>query len=110
MEIIIGWTVFLFDKLKCNKNEFGRDWVPFCNIGKLREAGINLKHSKMGDISFSGGTLKLPPIIVKESTARMILNLLGYEMCPDFHNESKVSIYMYILNKLIDRTQDVEEL
>ncbi|KAK4837443.1 hypothetical protein QYF36_007463 [Acer negundo] len=47
MEIIIDWTVYLFDKLKCNKDEFDRDWIPFRNIEKLREAGINLKRSKM---------------------------------------------------------------
>ncbi|KAK0596447.1 hypothetical protein LWI29_015754 [Acer saccharum] len=110
VEIIICWIVSLLNKLKCNRNEFDRDWVPFRNIGKLREAGINLKRSKMGDISFSGGTLKLPPIILVESTATMLPNMLAYEMCPDFHNESEVSTYMYILNKLIVQTQDVEEL
>ncbi|KAI9160448.1 hypothetical protein LWI28_008156 [Acer negundo] len=119
IEIIIGWTCFLFDKLnhfflKCNRD---RDrfpiLVPFRNIGKLREAGINLKPSKtscVSDISFSGGTLKLPPIVVLESTVRMFLNMLAYEMCPDFHNEFEVSTYMWFMDKLIDRTKDVEEL
>ncbi|TXG70267.1 hypothetical protein EZV62_005202 [Acer yangbiense] len=113
---IIGRTVGLFDKLKyynCNEIDRYRVPVPFRNIGKLREAGIKLKHSKtscVGDFSFSDGMLKLPRIIVKESTVRMFLNMLGYEMCPDFHNESEVSTYMYFLDKLIDQTQDVDEL
>ncbi|KAK4839045.1 hypothetical protein QYF36_018603 [Acer negundo] len=115
IEIIIDWTVYLFNKLKCNRNGSDRDWfpVPHRNIEKLRKAGINLKRSKTGcvrDISFSGGTLKLPPIIVEESTVTMFLNMLGFEMCPDFQNGSEVSTYMYFMDELIDRTQDVEEL
>ncbi|KAK3224594.1 hypothetical protein Dsin_004456 [Dipteronia sinensis] len=114
IEIILGWTADLFDKLRCNGNE---NWVPvrpFRNIGKLREAGINLKPSEtrcVTDITFIGGTLKLPPIILDESTASTFLNILGYEMCPDFHNHHfEFSSYMYFMDKLIDRTRDVEEL
>ncbi|KAK3217977.1 hypothetical protein Dsin_011947 [Dipteronia sinensis] len=93
-----------------NKNEVASQ-SHVASIGKLREAGINLKSSKtscVGDISFSGGTLKLPPIYFAEPTAASFLNMLGYEMC--FLNKSEVTTYMYILSKLIDQTQDVVEL
>ncbi|TXG65619.1 hypothetical protein EZV62_006894 [Acer yangbiense] len=114
-EIISGWIVILFDKLKSNRNESDRDRlpVPFRNIGKLKEAGINLKRSKtrcVTDFSFSYGTLKLPPIILEESTTIMFLNMLGYEMCPDYENEFEIVTYMYFMGELINRTQDVEEL
>ncbi|KAK2651985.1 hypothetical protein Ddye_011841 [Dipteronia dyeriana] len=112
IEIILGWTDCLCDKLKCNRNDYW-DPVPFRNIRKLREAGISLKPSETScvtDITFIGGTLKLPPISLDESTTSTFLNILGYEMCHDFHNEYQVSSYMYFMDKLIDRTEDVEEL
>ncbi|KAK2651939.1 hypothetical protein Ddye_011795 [Dipteronia dyeriana] len=110
IETILGWAANLFDKLRCNRNEY---WAPFRNIRKLREAGINLKPSETScvtDITFIGGTLKLPPISLDESTASTFFNILAYEMCHDFHNEYQVSSYVYFMNKLIDRTEDVEEL
>ena len=64
----------------------------------------------LGDFSFNDGTLKLPPNFLEESTARIFLNMLGYEMCPNFENESVVLTYMYLMDELIDGTQDVEEL
>ncbi|KAK3217997.1 hypothetical protein Dsin_011967 [Dipteronia sinensis] len=114
IENIMGWTADLFDKLRCNGNEYWVPVRPFHNIRKLREAGINLKPSETScvtDITFIGGTLKLPPILLDESTASTFLNILGYERCPDFHNHNfEFSSYMYFMDKLIDRTQDVEEL
>ncbi|KAK3217979.1 hypothetical protein Dsin_011963 [Dipteronia sinensis] len=113
IEITMDWTADLFDKLRCNRNKYWVPAVPFRNIGKLREAGINLKPSETScvtDITFIGGTLKLPQIFLDESTASTFLNILGYEMCPDFPNKSEFITYMYFLDKLIDRTQDVEEL
>ncbi|KAK0570389.1 hypothetical protein LWI29_000377 [Acer saccharum] len=106
-EIIIDRTIFLCNKLKCNRNDQQSIRVPRRNIGKLREAGINLKPSKtscLGDFSFSDDTLKLPPIFLEESTARIFLNMLGYKMCHDFDNKSKVSTYMYFMDELIDGT------
>ncbi|KAK3218155.1 hypothetical protein Dsin_012125 [Dipteronia sinensis] len=112
MEIIIDWTVELFDKWRCidNKAEY---WHSFRNIEELKAAGIKLKPSKTSgvkDVTFSGDTLKLPPIFVDDSTAAKFLNMAAYEMCPDFQNDFEVSSYISFLDSLIDRAQDVKEL
>ncbi|KAK2652142.1 hypothetical protein Ddye_011998 [Dipteronia dyeriana] len=111
-ENIINWTVNLCDKWRCidKKEEY---WHSFRNIEELRAAGIKLKPSQTSgvkDITFSGNTLKLPPIVVDDSTATKFLNLVAYEMCPDFQNDFEVSSYISFLDSLIDRAQDVKEL
>ncbi|KAK0596360.1 hypothetical protein LWI29_014929 [Acer saccharum] len=111
-EIIINLTVYLFDKLKSNDKK-SKYWHSFRNIEELRSAGVKLKPSETSgvkDITFSGDTLKLPPIVVDDSTAAKFLNMVAYEMCPDFQNDFVVSSYISFLDSLIDRAQDVKEL
>ncbi|KAL5745481.1 hypothetical protein ACOSP7_026627 [Xanthoceras sorbifolium] len=104
-------TVNLFAKLKRKKKD--EYWHSFRNIEELKAAGVDLEPSETSsvrDVTFSGGTLKLPPIVVDDSTATKFLNLAAYEMCPDFQNEFEVSSYIFFLDSLIDRAQDVKEL
>ncbi|TXG47902.1 hypothetical protein EZV62_027196 [Acer yangbiense] len=112
-EIIINLTVDLFDKLKSN-DKISEHWHSFRNMKELRSAGIKLKPSETSgvrDITFSGGTLKLPPIVVDESTAAKFLNMAAYEMCPDFQNDFEVSSYLCLMDVLIvDRAHEVKEL
>ncbi|KAK3219128.1 hypothetical protein Dsin_013098 [Dipteronia sinensis] len=101
----------MVERLTACKNEHG--WHSFRNIVELKAAGIRLKPSKtssMRSFSFSWGTLKIPPIIVDDSTAAKLLNMAAYEMCPDFDNEFEVSTFICFLDKLIDRPQDVKAL
>ncbi|XP_031270788.1 uncharacterized protein LOC116129182 [Pistacia vera] len=75
--------------------------------------GIRLRPSGTGclrDITFNLGTLRLPSIQVDDSTASKFLNLIAYEMCPDFLNDFGVSSYVAFLDILIDQAQDVKEL
>ncbi|MFQ6635668.1 hypothetical protein Gotur_011166, partial [Gossypium turneri] len=85
----------------------------FCNIKELKNAGVWLKASEtscLTDISFNRffvfGELQLPPITVDDST----MNLVAYEMCPDFYNNFTVTSYMGFLVSLIDEAEDVKEL
>ncbi|KAK0596975.1 hypothetical protein LWI29_020637 [Acer saccharum] len=85
----------------------------FRNIEELKAAGISLKPSEtssMKSISFSSGTLKIPPIIVDDSTEGKLLNMAAYEMCPDFLNDFAVSTYIIFMDLLIDRARDVKAL
>ncbi|KAG4123401.1 hypothetical protein ERO13_D11G324300v2 [Gossypium hirsutum] len=87
-----------------------------CSIGtveELKKAGIMLKASEtscLTDISFNHffffGKLRLPPINVDDST----MNLIAYEMCPDFDNDFTVTSYMCFLDLLIDEAEDVKDL
>ncbi|KAK4580917.1 hypothetical protein RGQ29_024537 [Quercus rubra] len=66
------------------------------------------------DIFFSTllcfGFLRLPPIIVDDSTRPKFFNLIAYEMCPDFNNDYGVFSYISFLDSLIDEANDVKEL
>ncbi|CAJ1947620.1 unnamed protein product [Sphenostylis stenocarpa] len=71
--------------------------IIYRNIQELEAAGIRVKRNKsriFGDISFHvgwlGAELMLPDIIVDDNTAPMFLNLIAYEMCPDFLNNYEV--------------------
>ncbi|KAG8479727.1 hypothetical protein CXB51_029551 [Gossypium anomalum] len=83
------------------------------NVKELKKVGIWLKASqtsRLTDISFNRiffvGKLCLPPISVDDST----MNLIAYEMCPDFHNKFIVTSYMCFLDLLIDEAEDVKDL
>ncbi|PPS04688.1 hypothetical protein GOBAR_AA15962 [Gossypium barbadense] len=83
------------------------------NVKELKKVGIWLKASetsRLTDISFNPiffiGKLCLPPISVDDST----MNLIAYEMCPDFDNDFSVSSYMCFLDLLIDEAEDVKDL
>ncbi|XP_017630082.1 UPF0481 protein At3g47200-like [Gossypium arboreum] len=83
------------------------------NVKELKKAGIRLKASEtscLTDISFNRfffvGKLWLPPITVDDST----MNLIAYEMCPDFYNNFTVTSYMGFLVSLINEAENVQEL
>lgn len=87
------------------------------NIKELKAAGIEFMSSKTRrpkDISFSLGwfhsTLKLPEIVVDDTTAATVLNLIAYEMCPDFQNDYGICSYVSFLDSLIDHPDDVKAL
>ncbi|KAL5578358.1 hypothetical protein UlMin_020057 [Ulmus minor] len=91
----------------------------FPNIQNLRAAGIKLQSSGsscLRDVTFTcigwfRGRLKLPQLIVDDSTERKLWNLVAYEMCPDNHNsEYGVTSYLSFLDSLIDNEEDVSQL
>ncbi|XP_062019217.1 UPF0481 protein At3g47200-like [Rosa rugosa] len=101
------------------KSEDGQ--LSFRNIQELKAAGIHLRRSKTGtlrDISFTQplgllgfvGFLYLPPISVDDSMRPKFLNLIAYEMCPDFQNDFDVTSYICLLDSLIDHPDDVKQL
>ncbi|ONH95006.1 hypothetical protein PRUPE_7G046000 [Prunus persica] len=89
----------------------------FRNVQELSAAGIHFQPSKtnfLGDISFKShcfaGFLSLPPISVDDSTGPKFMNLIAYEMCPDFQNDYGVASYIGFLDALIDHADDVKKL
>ncbi|XVE90355.1 hypothetical protein DITRI_Ditri20bG0070800 [Diplodiscus trichospermus] len=89
----------------------------FRNVKELREAGIWLRPSEtscLKDITFKRvccvGKLRLPPITVDDSTGPKFMNLIAYEMCPDFDNDFAVASYICFLDSLIDEAEDVKAL
>jgi hypothetical protein len=95
--------------------------ITYRNIKELNASGIRLKSSKTRmprDISFSHGwfpgcfpaKLTLPEIVVDDTTAVTVLNLIAYEMCPDFQNDYGICSFVAFLDSLIDHPDDVKAL
>jgi hypothetical protein len=65
-------------------------------------------------IDFSDGwfaaKLTLPEIVVDETTTATLLNLIAYEMCPDYDNDYGVCSFVAFMDSLIDHSEDVREL
>ncbi|TXG70281.1 hypothetical protein EZV62_005216 [Acer yangbiense] len=97
------------EKTKTGKQQVGR-------VNELKSAGIQLKSgtsegSLRDNISFASGTLTLPCLVVNDSTASKLLNLIAFEMSPDFQNDSQViTSFIFFLHSLIDQPDDVKEL
>ncbi|KAL1292759.1 hypothetical protein HN51_053319 [Arachis hypogaea] len=82
-------------------------------IRELKAAGIHVRKLSNNDSvfpSFKDGMLQLPELIVDGSTAHIFLNLVAYEMCPDFRNHFEISSFLVFMSSLIDQPEDVKEL
>ncbi|GLT95844.1 hypothetical protein SLE2022_135040 [Rubroshorea leprosula] len=89
----------------------------FRSVTELKEKEILFEGSRMSSVtdiefrdSYCIATLKLHPILVDDSTIPKLLNLIAYEMCPDFINDYEITTHGGLLDSLIDREEDVKEL
>ncbi|KAK0598145.1 hypothetical protein LWI29_032038 [Acer saccharum] len=103
------------DHHKTNEREKTKTGKRVGRVNELKSAGIQLKSGTEGslrdNISFASGTLTLPCLVVNGSTAPKLLNLIAFEMSPDFQNDSQViTSYIFFLHSLIDQPDDVKEL
>ncbi|KAJ7969366.1 UPF0481 protein [Quillaja saponaria] len=76
---------------------------------ELYEAGILFEKSEsssLRDISFTGGVLRLPVVVVDDATESTFLNLIAFER---FHvgAGNEVTSYIFFMDNLIDREMDV---
>ncbi|KAG2687292.1 hypothetical protein I3760_09G044500 [Carya illinoinensis] len=96
----------------------GKSQSYYRNVEELRAAGIHVmpprkRNGSLTTITCDKGLnfyLRLSPIIVDDSTGPKFLNLIAYEMCPDFENEFEITSYISFLDSLIDNANDVMEL
>ncbi|XP_022723065.1 uncharacterized protein LOC111280146 [Durio zibethinus] len=88
----------------------------FLSIKDLKESGIQVSPNmtcNLRNISFHSnilGSLKMPGLVLNESTASMFMNLVALEKCPDFGNDYAVTSYLCFISSLIQTTEDVKEL
>ncbi|KAK6244259.1 hypothetical protein QUC31_010668 [Theobroma cacao] len=117
--VLSNWCNRLFKHIESSyqKGKTSHHSHTFRNVKELREAGIWLRPSEtscLKDISFNRvccvGKLMLPPITVDDSTGPKFMNLIAYEMCPDFDNDFAVTSYICFLDSLIDEAEDVKAL
>ncbi|KAK3409565.1 hypothetical protein EUGRSUZ_J01673 [Eucalyptus grandis] len=76
---------------------------------ELRKHGIRFKKNQtnsLNDISYASGVLWLPMISVDEDTESMFLNLIAFELS-HVNAGKEVTSYIFFMDNLIDRGQDV---
>ncbi|XP_076911039.1 UPF0481 protein At3g47200-like [Bidens hawaiensis] len=79
---------------------------------ELYEAGIRFKKSKtrsLKGISFQGGVLKLPPVMVDDATESLYLNLIAFERL-HVGAGNEVTSYIFFMDNIIDHAKDVSLL
>lgn len=82
------------------------------SASELNEAGIRIERSKsrsLKDISFHGGVLKLPLVVVDDALESLYLNLIAFER---FHvgAGNEVTSYIFFMDNIIDSARDVSLL
>ncbi|KAF7815365.1 UPF0481 protein [Senna tora] len=76
---------------------------------ELQEAGIRFKRSdtqSLKDVSFNGGVLRLPTIVIDDSTETMLSNLVAFERL-HVGAGNDVSSYLFFMDNIIDTEMDV---
>ncbi|KAK9115909.1 hypothetical protein Sjap_014856 [Stephania japonica] len=86
--------------------------LPLHCVTMLRNAGVKFlkKNSdKFMDIEFNNGVLRMPPLIIHDSTKSILLNLMAFEQCYP-HCSTHVTSYASFMDGLISCTRDVQQL
>ncbi|GLT77417.1 hypothetical protein SLA2020_490050 [Shorea laevis] len=107
-----GW---LSKEMKGGKSGY---WFSIRNVKELKENGIRFKAwekvDRLTKIEFNDRcfmpTLKLAPIFLHNTTMPLLLNLMAYELCPDFKEDCKIISHLSFLDSLINTSEDVKEL
>ncbi|KAL5055599.1 hypothetical protein RYX36_036281 [Vicia faba] len=104
------------DQVKRGKS-ISNSVVRYMNIQELKSNGIKIKSNKrcrLTEVSLShgwlNGELMLPEIVLDDVTVSIFLNLLAYEMCPDFKNDYAIGTFLAFVNSLIRQPEDVRDL
>ncbi|XAR69610.1 hypothetical protein NMG60_11001265 [Bertholletia excelsa] len=98
----------------------GCSWYSYRSVQELKASGICfgpttgdagcLFTSVRFEPRLVKAILRIPPMIIDDSTKAFFLNLVAYERCPDGPEVAGVSSYLYFIDTLIDSPEDVQEL
>jgi hypothetical protein len=117
LELLYYKSMYHYSKSNHKKAAKGsRGHCLYYSAKNLKKAGILFRARWTGaitDVKFKSsifwGTLKVPPIIIEESTKSLLLNLVAYETSAAL-DQLWVSSYICFMDSLIDDAKDVEEL
>ncbi|CAJ1978491.1 unnamed protein product [Sphenostylis stenocarpa] len=90
-------------RLWLSEEEHGNDEI-IRSATELHDAGIRFRKSRtnsLGDVSFGDGLLRLPTLVVDDTTEYMFLNLIAFER---LHAEAgnDVTSYIFFMDTIID--------
>ncbi|XP_058077629.1 UPF0481 protein At3g47200-like [Magnolia sinica] len=81
-------------------------------VSSLRDSGVKFEKrtsSKLTDIKFERGVLKIPPLLVDDTTKSIFLNLMAFEQCHPQCSD-QISAYIVFMDGLINTKRDVAYL
>uniref|UniRef100_A0A7N0T2R6 Uncharacterized protein n=1 Tax=Kalanchoe fedtschenkoi TaxID=63787 RepID=A0A7N0T2R6_KALFE len=89
-----------------------RSWTWYGSAKELKTVGIHFVPSRTQSFqsNLCMGTLRLPQLIVDDSTKSKLLNMVAFETCPDAPKDFDVTSYICLMDDLIDQAEDVAEL
>ncbi|GMN19740.1 hypothetical protein TIFTF001_039883 [Ficus carica] len=117
MSINLGREEYDVEKCLNKSYDLPEQWSnmqSFHNVQELKAAGIKFKPTdSLKTISFHSRfiirfQLSLPTLVVDNSTKRMLLNLIAYEMCQS--SDYVITSYVNLPDLLVDNEQDVKNL
>ncbi|CAM8882432.1 unnamed protein product [Rhodiola kirilowii] len=81
-------------------------------VTELREAGIKFKRrrtDRFWDVKFKNGILKIPRLLIEDSTKSLFLNLIAFEQC-HLDCSGDITSYVVFMDDLINSPEDVRYL
>ncbi|XVE84135.1 hypothetical protein DITRI_Ditri16bG0145300 [Diplodiscus trichospermus] len=95
------------------KKDLGSKWEPISSLTTLQEAGVKFEKAKLPDsildIKFTNGCLKIPSLLIQETTNTILRNLIAYEQCLP-QCQPIFTCYAKLLDNLIDTPNDIDIL
>ncbi|KAL6138170.1 hypothetical protein ACLB2K_063455 [Fragaria x ananassa] len=74
-------------------------------IGGIFEFDIGSKQGQLLDITFNEGKIRIPPLIIHETTSSLLRNLIDYEQC-SLNSTQAVTSYAFLMKSLIGSSRD----
>ncbi|XP_021758173.1 UPF0481 protein At3g47200-like isoform X2 [Chenopodium quinoa] len=87
--------------------------LPPPSAEKLEVAGVKFKAGEgkhLLDIKFSDGVLEIPRLTMEDRTEGFLRNIIFFEQCHHFNNESYFADYVSFIDALINTREDVQIL
>ncbi|CDY30603.1 BnaAnng03780D [Brassica napus] len=99
------WTP---DKKSLKKSISSRKQQLIHCVTELKEAGVKFrrkKTDKLWDIEFRNGYLKIPKLLIHDSTKSLFSNLIAFEQC-HANSSNDITSYIIFMDNLINSAED----
>ncbi|KAL6145330.1 hypothetical protein ACLB2K_056018 [Fragaria x ananassa] len=84
-------------------------WGFNYSASELLESGVEFdigsKQGQLLDITFNEGKIRIPPLIIQETTSSLLRNLIAYEQC-SLNSTQAVTSYACLMKSLIASSRD----
>ncbi|KAK7813894.1 upf0481 protein [Quercus suber] len=115
-DLLRRWMISLIEEVEDSPqtDNWDSSWQPILSATSLVEAGIKFERGtskSILDIKFDEGkgVLKIPPLLIQETTESTLRNLISFEQCYP-KCEHRFTSYAILIDSLINSAKDAEIL